>query len=153
MRNIKPWRNFWSLYIPFIHSYLTAGGLGGFVINHVKAEMPVQDSSRSEFLWLLSSRVRHISSTGQTTLISQIPSDACAHYSQSWTKSQHSARTSRKLPWNTVYCWRCHPQQSFLENSLAIEVDQPSSASFTPFAARTQQYVKEQLGQVEDKVR
>ena len=27
-----------------------------------------------------------------------------------------------------------------------------SSASFTPFAARTQQYVKEQLGQVEDKV-
>ena len=27
------------------------------------------------------------------------------------------------------------------------------SASFTPFAARTQQYVKEQLGQTEDKVR
>lgn len=27
------------------------------------------------------------------------------------------------------------------------------SATFTPFAARTQQYVKEQLGQVEDKVR
>jgi hypothetical protein len=26
-------------------------------------------------------------------------------------------------------------------------------ASFTPFAARTQQYVKEQLGQAEDKVR
>jgi hypothetical protein len=27
------------------------------------------------------------------------------------------------------------------------------SASFTPFAARTQQFVKEQLGQAEDKVR
>jgi hypothetical protein len=26
-------------------------------------------------------------------------------------------------------------------------------ATFTPFAARTQQYVKEQLGQAEDKVR
>jgi len=26
------------------------------------------------------------------------------------------------------------------------------SATFTPFAARTQQYVKEQLGQAEDKV-
>lgn len=28
----------------------------------------------------------------------------------------------------------------------------PSSASFTPFATRTQQYVKEQLGQVQEKV-
>lgn len=28
-----------------------------------------------------------------------------------------------------------------------------NSASFTPWAARTQQYVKEQVGQVEDKVR
>lgn len=27
------------------------------------------------------------------------------------------------------------------------------SASFSPFAARTQQYVKEQLGQAEEKVR
>lgn len=28
-----------------------------------------------------------------------------------------------------------------------------SRASFTPFAARTQQYVKEQLGQADEKVR
>jgi hypothetical protein len=28
-----------------------------------------------------------------------------------------------------------------------------NSATFSPFAQRTQQYVKEQLGQVEDKVR
>lgn len=30
--------------------------------------------------------------------------------------------------------------------------DLPRSASFTPFAAKTQQFVKEQLGQAEEKV-
>jgi hypothetical protein len=29
----------------------------------------------------------------------------------------------------------------------------PHSASFSPFAARTQQFVKEQLGQADEKVR
>jgi hypothetical protein len=39
-------------------------------------------------------------------------------------------------------------------SALAIScADDGRRASFTPFAARTQQYVKEQLGQAEDKVR
>ena len=37
--------------------------------------------------------------------------------------------------------------------SILSRLTRGRSASFTPFAARTQQYVKEQLGQADDKVR
>lgn len=64
----------------------------------------------------------------------------------SWTSSPPSERASGES--------FIASRRSRSSNTLRYPADHNSnSSSFTPFAARTTQYVKEQLGQTEDKVR
>lgn len=80
---------------------------------------------------------------------------------QSWIECRHSARTSGELhghfpstPYPTAPTAptspRVHPlaPRSLTDTVLSAF---PCSASFTPFAQRTQQMIKEQLGQAEDR--
>jgi hypothetical protein len=50
---------------------------------------------------------------------------------------------------STIECWAMAAE---LDEYRAWLTHAYASATFTPFAARTQQYVKEQLGQADEKV-
>lgn len=82
----------------------------------------------------------------------------CCELHQSWTSFRRSARTSGKIIGTLrVYVYpgpapnelrSVHCAITGMELMYSPILD---SANFTPFAARTQQLIREQLGQVEDK--
>ena len=70
------------------------------------------------------------------------------------TRSLWTPTSQRSLPLERAFrTSRLESAAGMCQNAGRDMLTGDNRASFTPWAARTQQYVKEQVGQVEDKVR